>query len=1006
MNTAGIFKSLLLDETGVSTTEYSLIASMIALAAGSTIYDAGNQHAYNMDRAAVAMIGSPQLNEIASWIPRDVRYGSNLDILARSIGVTFKDHTGTRLTSAEASVVKDIDLNPVPYMKIDAKYKDQVPTQTFSGTGGLKLTGPHRQLFALKNTNTGDTQIESGHVYTLGQGTLGGNVSITGGSDLHLGTLAGPSVSGDSVSIGDLTPNQPQGNLLMTSLDNQFDSNTSVEMYSGDNSGASVFMVSGTTQSIKNLSSTQQGNAGDVVIENRSFGSGSLTVNSDRDTVFGTRLGSGNSNMSIIDGGGGGRLSITKNGTGNLQLGSYLPMSASGKNTVAYSGSTVINSGKLSIVGAHFDNSAVSVNSGTELVLDPGNTLTSNGRVNTLDGSDSTQSVDSCISGAGTVRKIGAGTTELGCNNTNFTGNFAIDEGSITAASGSTNPFGTGNLQLASGVDFDVKDATSIGGTITGAGSLQKSVAGTTYLSGTNTYTGGTTITDGTLALNGSDNSLGTGSVSVSSPGALDLGQVTTSIANTMTGDGTIKKTGDTTTTLTGNNNGFSGSYDLTEGTVRISSQSNLGSGDVNLGASATLDIGSIASVSNEFSGNGTLLKSGAGTLNISQASNSFSGLVDVNSGSVDLNNADGVGSGRIDLASGTTMNVANTVTDMPYFSGNGTVNTTDSTTISDSNTIFTGQYNVTNGTLTIGNNSSLGTGTANLASGTSMTVASNVSNMTSSIAGSGSVAISNNLTLSKSSTSYSGTVNVNGGTLTVNHTNALGTGTANLASGTNMAIASSVSSLSNSITGSGSIAVSNNLTLSKSNTGYSGTVNVNGGTLSVTNANALGTGTANLATGASMTVASSVSSLNNAIAGSGSIAVSNNLTLSKSSTSYAGTVNVNGGTLSVTNANALGTGTANLASGTSMNIASSVSSLSNSIAGSGSVAVSNNLTLSKSSTGYSGTINVSNGTLNVTNANAVGSGTIVLAAGSTLNLNGLSIPPSQIINNGGTIIP
>lgn len=53
----------------------------------------------------------------------------------------------------------------------------------------------------------------------------------------------------------------------------------------------------------------------------------------------------------------------------------------------------------------------------------------------------------------------------------------------------------------------------------------------------------------------------------------------------------------------------------------------------------------------------------------------------------------------------------------------------------------------------------------------------------------------------------------------------------------------------------------------------------------------------------------------------------------------------------------------------------------------------------------YSGGTTINGGIIRITNANALGTGTVTINSGGTLNLNGLTIS-NTIVNNGGTVIP
>jgi len=166
---------------------------------------------------------------------------------------------------------------------------------------------------------------------------------------------------------------------------------------------------------------------------------------------------------------------------------------------------------------------------------------------------------------------------------------------------------------------------------------LQKTGAGTLVLSADNTFDGGVQVDAGTLSV-GSDVNLGGGTVTVTAGTVLDV-TGSGSLANDITGSGALEKTGSGTLTLTGTNS-FSGATTITAGTLSITDDGNLGSGDVNLNGSGlditgsggialtTLDIGSAGGTLDladagatldldAITGSGDLTVTGAGTLHL-----------------------------------------------------------------------------------------------------------------------------------------------------------------------------------------------------------------------------------------------------------------------------------------------------------------------------------------------------------------------------------------------------
>ena len=159
-------------------------------------------------------------------------------------------------------------------------------------------------------------------------------------------------------------------------------------------------------------------------------------------------------------------------------------------------------------------------------------------------------------------------------------------------------------------------------GRITGGGALSKS--GTQPLAiintGTNDFSGGTFITDGTVTLGdgatAGAGTLGTGTVTVSTPGTLELNRPDAfTFASTLTGTGSLKKSAASTATL---------SAAVTLGAVNL--------------AAGTLRTTGGGTLSGAVTGPGALTVAG-GTLQLSGAdANTFTGLTTVSSGTLQLN--------------------------------------------------------------------------------------------------------------------------------------------------------------------------------------------------------------------------------------------------------------------------------------------------------------------------------------------------------------------------------
>ncbi|HCK7810683.1 TPA: autotransporter-associated beta strand repeat-containing protein, partial [Salmonella enterica] len=156
------------------------------------------------------------------------------------------------------------------------------------------------------------------------------------------------------------------------------------------------------------------------------------------------------------------------------------------------------------------------------------------------------------------LTKQGDGTLILS-NTGNYYGDTEIDGGILAAKDAAA--LGTGDVTIAESATLALSQGT-LDNNVTGEGQIVKSGSDELIVTGDNTYSGGTTISGGTLTADHAD-SLGTGAVANS--GVLQVGEG--ELENTLSGSGSLVKTGTGELTLSGDNT-YSGGTTITGGTL------------------------------------------------------------------------------------------------------------------------------------------------------------------------------------------------------------------------------------------------------------------------------------------------------------------------------------------------------------------------------------------------------------------------------------------------------
>ncbi|ENS0312366.1 fibronectin-binding autotransporter adhesin ShdA [Salmonella enterica subsp. enterica serovar Liverpool] len=420
-----------------------------------------------------------------------------------------------------------------------------------------------------------------------------------------------------------------------------------------------------------------------------------------------------------------------------------------------------------------------------------------------------------------TLFKEGDGTLILS-NTANDYGNTNINGGTLSANDAAA--LGSGDVAIAENAKLELSQGT-LDNNVTGEGQIVKSGSDELIVTGDNNYSGGTTISDGTLIADHAD-SLGTGAVANS--GVLQVGEG--ELENTLSGSGSLMKTGTGELTLSGDNS-YSGGTTITDGTLTADHADSLGTGAV--ANSGVLQVGE-GELENTLSGTGSLVKTGTGELTLN-GDNDYSGGTTIDDGVLIADNADSLGTGAV--ANSGVLQVGEGELENTLSGSGSLVKTgTGELTLSGDNS-YSGGTTITDGTLTADHADSLGSGDID----NSGVLQVGEGELENTLSGSGSLVKTGTgeLTLSGDN-SYSGGTTITGGTLTADHADSLGTG----------AIANSgvlqvgEGELENTLSGTGSLVKTGTgeLTLSGNNN-YSGGTTIDDGVLIAANVNALGGG-------------------------------------------------------------------------------------------------------------------------------------------------------------------
>lgn len=409
------------------------------------------------------------------------------------------------------------------------------------------------ELGATVTGNVGNSNADGNLIKSTNFGTIGGNLTVSGGSFTQAGTLTGTAIVnatgtlifGNGGTVGNFSSNLRTGGIgLVNNGKVVFDSTDRDAIISGVISGSgSVENRGGNGNGAVTLSgnNTYTGktivNSGFLALKG-TFATSAFEVNNSGIIVIDRDVDT-NFNTSVTGTGG-----FLKRGTGTMTL----------TGPLGNTGVVAVGGGRLlaeTSAGAGANNginmaSVLEVSNGGEILLGVHDTkvgglrgfvngsgvsgvISGNGNIEINTAANTTNQLTVALGGNGrSITKTGAGTQEFYGANT-YTGGTTIKAGILKV--GSSGALGTGAIAVESGANLELGTLGNFAGAdftfdkiITGAGGLIKTSTNTVTLSAVNTYTGDTQIKEGTLKLSGTGKIALASKIVISAGANFDIG--------------------------------------------------------------------------------------------------------------------------------------------------------------------------------------------------------------------------------------------------------------------------------------------------------------------------------------------------------------------------------------------------------------------------------------------------------------------------------------------------
>lgn len=453
--------------------------------------------------------------------------------------------------------------------------------QSYTGTttisGGMLQIGSNGTTGALSASSdvVNNGTLRFNRTNTVTQGSHFGTISGSGGVAVHQGTVvlnALNSYTGPTRVYGTLRFNSIADEGIPSALGAPTGSDAEIHIADGiTNVGTAVLEYTGTGHTTNRGIRVSISNGSLRILHS---GSGPLKFTGDirgtgtdisRDVrLDGSTLGVGEVAGVIRDANtaSGYLVQLIKQGTGKWVL--------SGNNT--YTGSTAVSVGTLQIgnggtTGAISTVSDITISSGAVLAFNRSDTVTQGTHFETS------------LTGAGALRQDGSGTLVLTGTNT-YSGGTTISAGTLQIGNGGTSgTLGSGSITNNGTLAVNRSDTVTFTTDITGTGGFEQMGAGTTVFVGSKSYEGNTLISGGTLQLGNGASFGAAGLGSITNNGALALDSDSSAMfSQTVSGSGTLTKSGSGSLQILGGLNTFSGVTTIAEGTLQVMTDNAMGS--------------------------------------------------------------------------------------------------------------------------------------------------------------------------------------------------------------------------------------------------------------------------------------------------------------------------------------------------------------------------------------------------------------------------------------------